>query len=338
MDYEAEIAEGLVPIAEEEIRAFIGKSGSIGKSHRPDSLAFHYAGKAEDLLALRAVIAIYQVLYFDVPRPKALLGHQHLQRLLDAIRPILALGKFQSLHINAAGSDSSVMQRIKEELARALGLEIGQEEGDLVLRIRRNPKNKTGWDILLRISPRPLASREWRVCNYQGALNAAIASAMIHYTNPTPQDSFLNIACGSGTILIERAIKMPAQAIIGIDIAPETLACAKENINAAGQKSIQLLLGDAIAMPFDDKSISALAADLPFGQLVGSHEENQWLYPAILQEAARVAKQGARFVVISHEVRLMEKSLRAISAWSIKAVQMISLSGLHPRIFVLERQ
>lgn len=337
MDYEAEIAEGLLPIASNEIATILGKSGSIGKSHRADSLPFRYDGKFQDLLQLRKVLAVYALLHFDVPRPKALLGHQHFQRMMDVARPIITHAKFQTLAINAAGSDSSVMLRLKEELAKALGLTVGEEEGDLLLRIRRSPKSQT-WDVLIRISPRPQASRAWRVCNYQGALNASVAAAMIELTNPTPQDTFLNIACGSGTILIERALDSTAQAIIGVDISSLALDCARQNIAAADCKSIQILEGDATNLPQADASISALAADLPFGQLQGSHSENQRLYPALLREAARVAKKGARFALLSHEVKLMEQCLKANQDWLVLSVQMITLTGLHPRIFLLERR
>lgn len=337
MDYEAEIAEGLLPIASNEIAALIGKEGSIGRSHRADSLQFHYKGNLQNLLGLRKVLAVYRLLRFELPRPKALLGHQHFQRILDAVRPIITHAKFQSLYISAAGSDSSVMLRLKEELAKALKLNIGEEEGDLLLRIRRSPQAEA-WELLIRLSPRPLASREWRICNYQGALNASVASAMISLLNPTPHEIFLNIASGSGTILIERALEMPASRLIGLDNSLEALNCARTNIQSAACEGIELLHGDATKLPFPDASIESLAADLPFGQLVGTHSENQKLYPALLREAARVAITGARFVLISHEIKLMEQCLKASKHWAILKQQMVTLTGLHPRIFLLERR
>jgi 23S rRNA G2445 N2-methylase RlmL len=91
-------------------------------------------------------------------------------------------------------------------------------------------------------------------------------------------------------------------------------------------------------LPFSDDSFDALCADLPFGQLVGSHEENQWLYPAILAEASRVARSKARFVVVTHEVRLMDTTLENLNTWKLVNKQMITLSGLHPRIYILERE
>jgi 23S rRNA G2445 N2-methylase RlmL len=79
-----------------------------------------------------------------------------------------------------------------------------------------------------------------------------------------------------------------------------------------------------------------LYADLPFGNLVGSHVENRLLYPAILQEAARLARPNAAFVVLTHEINLMRASLKE-SPWNAVSETRINLRGLHPRLFVLEQ-
>lgn len=340
MLYEVEFAEGLLDIVRAEVKERIAHQGKIGKSHRPDALSFTYSGHWSDLLGLRSVIAVYEVLNFDIPRPKALLGHQHFHRLLDSIAQIMTLtsqADYQSLYISAAGSQSSVMMRFKELLSQELKLRMGEDEGDLLLRIRRTPKAKTGWDVLIRLTLRPLATRNWRVYNLPGALNASVAHAMISLTKPTPQDIFLNIACGSGTIMIERAEYMASQQLIGCDLDTTVLGCAKQNIAASGQQNIELICGDGTCLPLADASVDALCADLPFGQLMGSHEDNSVLYPAILKEAARVAKSGANFAIITHELRLMEHILQGNSNWLIKHKQMVTLTGLHPRIFVLER-
>jgi hypothetical protein len=57
----------------------------------------------------------------------------------------------------------------------------------------------------------------------------------------------------------------------------------------------------------------------------------------VLAEAARLAAPGARFVLISHEVRLMESLLAKSPFWATLQVHKIWLGGLNPRIFVLQR-
>lgn len=339
--YEAEIVDGLDAIAQAEVEGLINGEGRISRKHPERGISFRYDADPQNLFKLQTVIAMYEVLSFNIPRPKALLGHQHWQRLLATIAEIRNLhpdDAFQSFHIGAAGSGSSVMRRIQDELSQELSLPYHRHEGDLFLRIRRPPENADGWQVLIRLTPRPLATRSWRVCNMKGALNASVAQAMIHLLQPSPEDTFLNLATGSGTLLIERAAWGTAKQIVGYELDDEAFACAEQNVSASGYTNIDLRLGDATDLPISSASFNALATDLPFGNLVGSHDENRNLYPDLLAEAGRVAKKGARFAVITHEVRLIENILEAgITPWQIRQSVPINLTGLHPRIFLLER-
>jgi tRNA (guanine6-N2)-methyltransferase len=317
----------------------------IEKVERPPKagvLRFGYTGNLYHLSKLQTAQAAYLIQHFAVPRPKALLGDQHFKALLAqiaAVRELSPADAYHALHISAAGSESSVMNRLKEELAAKTSLALGGEEGDLLIRLRHPPGGGKGWEVLVRLSPRPLATRAWRVCNREGALNATVAYAMAQYTNPQPDDMFLNMLSGSGTLLIERLACGAAKSVVGYDHDPAALECARKNIEAAGYSDqIKLNLGDVRQLPLPDSSVDAICSDLPFGNLVGSHEDNLTLYPALLSEAARVAKPGARGVFITHEVKLMEALLEDARHWKTQQVIRITLGGLHPRIFVLERQ
>jgi tRNA (guanine6-N2)-methyltransferase len=340
---QAEVPPGLEEIAQEELARLGEKqvSGLHSEPREPGVLIFSWQGRLAPLLNLKTAHAVYTLIRHPVPRPKALLGHEHFHRLLDQIDNVLALWPrqtFQSLYLSAAGSDSAVMERIKSELSAHTGLAVASHEGDLLLRVRRPPAGGAGWETLVRISPRPLATRDWRMCNYEGALNAAVAYAMGRLTGPQPQDVFVNLACGSGSLLLERFGLGPARALVGLDFDPNALACARQNAEAGGAGSeITLLQADLRAAPLPEGGATALVADLPFGHLVGSHTDNLELYPQVLAEAARLAAPGARFVLISHEVRLMESLLAKSPFWATLQVHKIWLGGLNPRIFVLQR-
>jgi 23S rRNA G2445 N2-methylase RlmL len=317
----------------------------IERAHAPlrkGTLRFQYLGNPYQLLKLKTVQAVYLVQRFPVPRPKALLGDQHFKTLLGQIaivRDLSPADTYRTFHFSAAGSESSVMTRLKSELASHTGLQVDEEEGDLLIRVRRSEAEPEGWETLVRLSPRPLATRAWRVCNREGALNAAVAHAMVLLTNPAPDDVFLNMLCGSGTLLIERVAAEQAKSVTGYDEDPMALRCAGENVQAAGySEQIKLNQGDARQLPLLAKSVDAIVADMPFGHLVGTHESNLMLYPELLNEAARVAKPGARCVIISHEVRLMETLLDESKHWKTEQIIRIALGGLHPRIFVLARK
>lgn len=343
--FEAETIEGLETHSADELstlfrgtRNLQGKVIGISKG----SVQFAYGGNYHDLLSLRSVIAVYALQSFAVPRPKALLGHQHFTRLMQMISEVLALQprSYQTLHIEAAGSDSSVMTRLKSELAAASSLTATtvHEKGDLTMRLRR-AKGMDGWDALVRLSPRPLATRAWRVCNFEGALNAAVAHVMTHLFPPAADEVFVNLMCGSGSLLIERLnSKATPKSAIGCEIDANTLRCAAANLAAANcLNRASLIQADVTRLPLPPDFATHLVADLPFGQLVGSHQDNRTLYPAVLHEAARIARGGASFVLITHEIRLIEAALRDSPNWQIHKILPITLSGLHPRIYWLRQ-
>jgi tRNA (guanine6-N2)-methyltransferase len=339
---EAEVVIGLEIFARQEIARFCDTQATIvTDSTKAGTVRFRYTGNFKDLAQLNSITAVYLVHHFAVPRPRALLGHEHFHALLQditLIRNFHSSDAFQTLHIDAAGSDSSILQRLKAELAQQTGLQVDEEAGDLLLRLRRPADKSEGWEILTRLSPRPYSTRQWRICNYEGALNATVAHVMAQLTEPTEDDVFLNIAAGSGTILIERLACKPANIAIGCDTDTMALECAKRNIEHSHHShNIVLKQANAQKLPFKDACIDAICADLPFGHLVGSHDENLTLYPRVLQEAGRVAKSGAIFAIITHEIRLLESLLSNSQQWKIREVIRINLRGLHPRIYVLQK-
>jgi tRNA (guanine6-N2)-methyltransferase len=344
--YEVEVIPGLEPIAVEELQRQLRRYVRVEPGYREGLLPIAYSGDPAALLDLRTVLAVYQRQYFAVPRPKALLGQSTFDTILGmiaAVRELHPRNAFQTLRISAAGQESSVMLRLRDELARATGLADTAEEGDLLLRLRRSVDGTDGWEALLRISPRPLSVRDWRVCNLPGALNASVAHAMALLARPHPDDAVLNLVCGSGTLLIERLAVAPARVALGCDTDPAALACARENVTASGAQQIRLESWDAGALPMPDGWADVILADLPFGQLVGSHAANTVLYPRMLREAARVIIGGGLFVAITQDIRLWERLVADSAAeWTLETVLPIKLpfggGHLRPRIYLLRRK
>ncbi|GAB4476788.1 MAG: class I SAM-dependent RNA methyltransferase [Anaerolineae bacterium] len=341
--YEAEVLPGLKPFAEEELHRCFEERIVPLPTARDDSLAFRYRGSAARLLNLRTAVAIYRVLGFAVPRPRALLGHAHLTRLLAAIEEVRGLhppGAFATFRFGAAGSGSAVFARLATELEAHTGLAHRPDEADLLIRVRAAALHPDGWEVLLRLSPRPLAARAWRRCDMEGALNATVAAAMVDLTQPRGTDRFLNPMCGSGTLLIERAARGPAQAIVGGDNDREALACARQNVEAAGLLDrITLRWMDAAGSGEPPAAYDAICIDPPWGQLVGAGEDLARLYHAVLVEAARVAAPDARLVIITHALRVLETVLRDVEhLWAREQSFQVYQGGLHPRITALRRQ
>jgi tRNA (guanine6-N2)-methyltransferase len=328
MRYEADVLPGLEKLIQPEIP----DSQILG----PGRLGFE-TEKPTRFLYSRSLIALYAVLEFNVPRPKALLGQEHLDRLTQSLKDVIARhprGTFKTLRLAAAGDDSPVMQRLKEELSQRLKLTVDThktDDADLLVRLR---SAASGWEALISLTPRPLSTRPWRVCDMPGALNATLASVMARLTNPTPDDTVLNLCCGSGTLLIERAFLDKIPRLIGCDTNPSALECARNNVEAASLTDrVMLESWDATNLPLPDSSVDVVLADLPFGQRIGSHKDNEALYPALFQEAARLAKPGARLCIVSHELKLVERSL---NPWKLVQAFQVTVGGMNPKVYLAE--
>jgi tRNA (guanine6-N2)-methyltransferase len=336
-----EVLQGVRSFACQELLHRFGKRVSILPSDDPETIFLRYHGDIHELLRLRTIVAVYLVQHFPVPRPRALLGQQHFQALLQQIETVRRLYPahiFTSFRVSAAGEDSSTFARIKAEISQATGLTFDPGEGEMFLRIRPSSLEASGWELLTRISPRPLSVRPWRVHNMEGALNATIAAVMIEMTSPRPNDRFLNLMGGSGTLLIERLLRCPASAAIGCDIDAASLASAKENLRASKLTGpVELLEMDATALQFPASAFNAICADLPWGQLVGSHWHNVDLYPQVLAEAARVTTLRTRLALLTHEIKLFESILQNCTEWILQDVVKIFQGGLHPRIYLFQR-
>jgi tRNA (guanine6-N2)-methyltransferase len=332
--FEAEVLPGLAPFAVAELE----RLGATVSRVEEDAVEFRFGGPLEALSGLRRCVAVYLLLRFEVPRPKALLGHEHLTRLmaeLDELRAGPGAPSYDGFRIGAAGSDSKVFARLAQEVSARSGLAHRPDDGELLLRVR--PRDGA-WEVLLRSSERPLSARSWRACNMPGGLNATVAAAAHDLLGASPADRYLNLMCGSGTLLVERALAADWARGVGIDIDERSLACAGENIAAAGLAGgAELLPADATDLPFDDGEFDRLSADLPWGDVVGTHRENARLYPRFLAEAARVGGPGARLVVVTHELRLFEAALAGEPAWRQTGLVRVFHGGHRPGVYVLER-
>ena len=289
-----------------------------------------------DFLQLRTAIAAYLAIPFDVPRPRALLGQAYRSRLEQGFEALQSIdgNSFESFRISASGSDSRIFQRLSDLVQEITGLPHDPYGGELLIRVR--PGRPTGgWDVLMRLTPRPLSARAWRVRDFPGAINSTIAAAMVDLTAPQRSDRFLNPMSGSATLLIERAAAGPLAYSIGCEISSSTAALGRENVRAAGfEDDTHLVVADTASLPFEDESFDKLCADLPWGARIGSHEENKSLYPAFLSEAMRVSGGGARLAVLTHDFRLFESALKG-TRWEIDLSIRLRLKGAHPRLYVL---
>ena len=293
--------------------------------------------KTIHIAAAGAESGVMQRLLADLARQTGLQPNLEEGDLLLRIRSKSQKPRVKRQELRIQSQESRIQNTEVKVMGKRLGSALSTQYSTLNSQL--STLNSPAWEVLTRLTPRPLATRAWRVCNYEGALNATVARAMALLTQPKPNDVVLNVFCGSGSLLIERGLWGEAAQMMGCDINQLARDCAEQNIKAAAfAKALQVMDWDARQLPLPDQSVDVLLADLPFGNLLGSHRDNLNLYPAVLREAARVAKPNARFVLITHEIKLIEAVLTDLSGlWQVKESLKVTLRGLHPRIYILNR-
>ena len=344
--YEVELITGLERFVDDELGERLGRRAyRLTGYPKEGRMSIRYSGPAERLLGLRSAVAVHLVERFDIPRPKALLGHEYFSRLVTTIRGVIGLhaaGTFKTFRLSAAGAESTTMRRLRSEIGAAIRLDEQSDEAHLNLSFRRSASGG-GWEALVRLTPMPLSARAWRVCNRPDALNATVAHAMTTLPGHSHSDRFLNLGCGSGTLLAERLAAGPAATVVGLDIDPEALTCAERNLSAAGvRREVDLILGDLYSPPLPDGSFDAVVADLPFGMLANTDIGLDRLYEAALSEAARLVVQNGAFTVITARRRLFEDTLaRNAALWRPTAEVPLRVSFhrgyIAPSVYLLRR-
>lgn len=352
---------------DEVVAALAPRRAPVDVAGRDDALAVRLDGPLADVLRLRTAVAAYVSLHFDVPRPRSLTSGDHLARIVDAVYASLRVAGSSSFRFEAAGSDSAVFARLADLVHEATGLRHDPADGQLVVRVRRGarpdsgprrpggggrptggdprrpaPDADPGWDVLVRVGPRPLSARTWRVTDYPGALNATIAAAMVRLGGVRDEDRVLNLMCGSGTLLAERLLAGPAASAVGVDVSPEALDAARANLAAARVRATLTAADVLTTAPGPDAPWQAGAFDLvlvdpPWGGLHGDHATAVDVHAGVLRAARAAAAPGARCVVVTHEVKVMERCLReASSLWSVRDTLRVFAKGHHPRVYVLD--
>lgn len=320
---------------------------------RDDAVELTLPGALAAVTGLRTAAAAWVVVHLDVPRPRSITSPEHLRRVVDAAYASLRVAGSSTFRFEAAGSDSAAFARLGDLLHEATGLIHDPQDGDLVLRVRRGRRAgdaDPGWDVLVRVGPRPLSARTWRVADFPGAANATIAAAVARLAGLRAEDRVLNVMAGSGTLLVERLLAAPATSAVGVDLDEDALTAARANLEAARLSARPprpvLLRADAT----DPEALRAavleplggpadvVLADPPWGTLHGSHADAPRLHAGLLDAAHAVTAPGGRLVVLTHEVRVMERVVRAADGrWRSRSVTTVFAKGHHPRIHVLER-
>ncbi|MGQ9548368.1 MAG: TRM11 family SAM-dependent methyltransferase [Roseiflexus sp.] len=354
--YIAQTQPGFDAIAATEIAQRLGGAQILDKrpvSDKNGMVRFAYAGSPRDVLTLRTVEDIFVMAAETrdlAPGFAALRQIEHLAMTAPGIERAIRLAR--QVDPRRGGEGRMHYRVVARQVGRApyrrVDAQIAVERG-----IAARPDHRwrliaeggieiwlTQWPgealLMVRLSDERMRHRPYKVEHLPASLRPAAAAALAWLTSPRDDDLFLDPMCGAGTILIERAHLGRYRSLIGGDRDPEAVATAQANIGSRYQP-ISIHEWDARRLPLDAGSVTALAVNLPFGAQVGSVEENRDLYPAVLREAARVLRPGARLVAMSGDARTLSDALRRNNRLAQRTTYPVSILGRQAVVVVAER-
>lgn len=355
--YYVQTMPGVEEIAWLEIRARLPGakfSEKLFAKEQNGLLLFSYSGEPNDLLQLRTVedVFVLAVSIDKVPRTRQLLPQltemvSHtaaFQQALDIAMPIRKQPGRPSYRVISRLYGSHTLYR--KELAAAV------EKGikNRYPRWRQVPDHAMLelWVNLLgsrlvcgvRLTDRTMRHRFNKPAPLKAALRPSVAAAMIHLTEPTDDDLFLDPMCGSGTLLMERRYAGAYAQMVAADIEAKYVQATRQNVTALRKEpptAFSTLTANATQLPLATSSITRVASNLPFGKQIGSPKAVKKLYPAFFKELERVLAVSGRAVILSSEYDLVKTAVRGCDNLEILTGYSIAVLGQWGRIYIVRR-
>lgn len=163
-----------------------------------------------------------------------------------------------------------------------------------------------------------------------------VAETMIRMAKPQPGMRVHDPCCGTGTLLIAADANAADMLLSGTDHDPTTIAMARTNLRQQGVNA-DLIEANATPFPTADGTLDRVVANLPFGKQVGSHHDNQQLYPALLREIARTLTREGRAVLLTEDKRLLNDTVERTKGVKLVKARILRYHGATPTAWVIAR-
>ncbi|MEV0650153.1 methyltransferase domain-containing protein [Phytomonospora sp. NPDC050363] len=194
--------------------------------------------------------------------------------------------------------------------------------------------DRVGEDLVAELGPLFYPRRFGELVRAPASTNPVVAAVMVRLAKIEPGQVVLDPCCGAGTLVVTAGQMADPGALIGTDLRDRWAMATQENLAARRVPGLGLM-ADATAMPLPDGSVDRVVANLPFGKRIGSHADNQRLYPLVLREIRRVLRGKGRAVLLTEDKRLFEQSVQR--AHGLRVVKEIEFTrpGAHPSAYVV---
>lgn len=261
-------------------------------------------------------------------------GNTNYSGVVEALTRSCATGVLSALEQNQPEGMRFRVDPIpgRWELLELLTEKLGwrNEPGDWQVNIASN-----GGLLLAQVGPLYYSNRFPQMQRLPASTTPVIAAMLLQLLKPGIGQTVYDPFCGAGTLLVEAYAYDPGLVLLGSDISTYALKAAFGNQHLfPGGKLMQ---ADAAHLPVSSESIDRIVSNIPFGKRVGSHAENQKMYPAFLSEVTRALRVDGRCVLLTEDKNLFRQSVEATRGLRILREVKLASGGAHPSAFVLER-
>ena len=216
---------------------------------------------------------------------------------------------------------------------RPIGLIDSPSNYDVELRVSTSA---AGSSLLIRPSFAADTRFAYRQKDVGASINPVVAACLARLVRSSPEATVFDPTCGSGTLLVERALLDEHVHLVGLDISRTAVSAAKTNVKAAGLEGrVQILEGDATRMEWP--ACDEVIANLPFGMRTQRAEMDLGqLYGAVLAQLAARLRPGGRAVLYTTNRKLLESSLpRHKDRLRVDSQLRVLAGGLWSNVWIL---
>ena len=178
----------------------------------------------------------------------------------------------------------------------------------------------------------------WRQRTVSASIHPATAACLVRYakkfeTRERPR--VLDPFCGCGSLLFAREKLGPCRVLMGVDKSGTAVESAR--VNARAGKSKAAFVTKDILRFERREGFDLILSNLPFGNRVGSHEDNTRLYDRFVRRLPDLLSPGGTAVLYTMEYKLLKACLDRARGLTLRAQKRTEAGGLLPWIFVVDR-
>ena len=179
----------------------------------------------------------------------------------------------------------------------------------------------------------------WRAGTIPASMHPATASALAWHLKGLlngKRVSVMDPFCGSGTLLFCMERVCAIKSLLGVDQSGKAVEIARKNARA-GESKARFVCRDILRFTAK-QGADVVISNLPFGNRVGSHRDNERLYAAFVHKLRYLVADGGTALLYTADGKLMERLLQ--NEKSVERIETLrtEAGGLQPWIFIVKKR